>query len=181
MESELSNETVENSDQLEKISSDLKSILQLLTEERELRLQEKQVQEKILLEENEAQKLLEKEQEEQALLDQQEALENEKIQQEKEQLLIDSENEYRKTVLDSVNAQNQKMDTYIQNTDGLLKSFELMNANTELLIENTAVEDNAEQDNMSFYADSTLVMIVWVFLPLYIAYRLIKPFFNKIF
>lgn len=170
MESEISNEIVENSDQLESISSDVKSILQLLTEERELESQDKQVQEKKLLEEEEAQKLLEKEQEEQALLDQQEALEKENIQQEKEQRYFDS-----------VEAQNQKMDTYIEISDGLQKSFDSLNEKTELLIENTTVEDNAEQTNMSYYADLTLVMILWVFLPLYLSYRLIKPFFNIIF
>lgn len=162
-----------NTDDLKNINADLKELIQFLKDEK---LKEQEIAE--------AEKQLQIEAEnQQNILDEEERLEiqeQEKIDLETEQALIDSENEYRKTLLDSVNAQNQKMDTYIQNTDGLLKSFELMNANTELLIENTAVEDNAEQDDMSFYADSTLVMIVWVFLPLYISYRLFKPFFNKI-
>lgn len=106
-------------------------------------------------------------------------LEQEQKDLEKEQALIDSENEFRTNLIDSVNSQSEKMDTYIQKSDGLLASVNLMNENTELLIENTTVQDTADVDYMAYFADTTLVMIVWVFLPLYICYRFIKPFFNK--
>lgn len=161
-----------NSDDLKNINADLKELIQFLKDE-SLKQQEIAEAEKQLQIETEDQ---------QKILDEEERLkieEQQKIDLEKEQSLIDSENEFRKSVVDSVNAQSQKMDTYIQNTDGLLKSFELMNANTEMLIQNTTIEDTEEKDNMSYYSDLSLVMILWVFLPLYIGYRLFKPFFNK--
>lgn len=166
-------EPVDNKD-LNVISTDLKELIQYLKDEK---IQENEIAE--------AEKQLQIEADNQRIeLDEQEqlkVLEQEKIDSEKEQLLIDSENEFRTNLVDSVNLQNEKMDTYIQNSDGLLASIDSMNKNTELLIENTAVEDTAEIDNMSYYADLTLVMITWVFLPLYISYRMIKPMFNKIF
>lgn len=163
-------------------NDDLNAILKLLQQKveseqkkQELQLQKEEQQEKEKNEADTAQKIVDEQLE-------QKELEKQAIIEQKEQEYINSENEFRTNLIDSVDLQNKKMDTYIQKSDGLLASVDLMNKNTELLIQNTTVDDNAvESGNMSYYADLTLVMIIWVFLPLYISYRLIKPLFNKIF
>lgn len=166
-------EVVED-ENLKIISTDLKELLQFMKDEK-IEKQEIVEAEKIIQIETDNQQIELDEQNEIKILEQQ------KNDLEKEQSLIDSENEFRTNLIDSVSLQSQKMDTYIAKSDGLLSSINLMNENTELLIQNTAVEDTAEIDNMSYYADLTLVMITWLFLPLYIGYRMIRPLFNKIF
>ncbi len=166
-------EIVGNED-LNVISTDLKELLKFLKNEK---IEQQEIAE--------AEKQIQLETDNQQIeLDEQNKIKNLEQDQkdlEKEQSLIDSENEFRTNLIDSVNLQGEKMDTYIQKSDGLLASVNSMNENTELLIQNTAIEDTADIDNMSYYADLTLVMITWVFLPLYVSYRMIKPMFNKIF
>lgn len=164
-------EIVENED-LNVISTDLKELLQFMKDQKIEKQEIAEAEKKIQIETENRQIELDEQ-------DQIKILEQQKKDLEKEQSLIDSENEFRTNLVDSVNSQSEKMDTYIQKSDGLLSSVNLMNENTELLIENTAVQDTTDVDYMSYFADTTLVMIVWVFLPLYICYRFIKPFFNK--
>ena len=151
---------------LKVISDDLKVLIKFLQdkEQRNLELEEteKITQTEIEKQENDLAEQKELEKKEQDRID----LEQQEKDLKEEQSLLDSENEFRANLIDSLSLQNEKMDTYIQKSDGLSESIESINETTAVLVQNTEVSENElYNQEVTYYADLAILVLVTIFIP----------------
>lgn len=175
-ESSQTTEVVENveSEFPEIISNDLKELYQFMKDNKiesdELIELEKQeiIQNEILQKELEEQQEIEK-------------IEQQEIDLLTEQAFIDSENEFRTNLIDSVSLQNEKMDTYIQKSDGLAESVESLNQTTSILVDNTQITDKEMiNQEVAYYSGLALLVVVMIFIPSFIMVKFFMSLFRHI-
>lgn len=163
-----------NSDDLKNINADLKELIQFLKDES---LKEQEIAE--------AEKQLQIEAEDQQkILDEEERLKIEEQQKndlEKEQSLIDSETEFRTQLLETVTLQNEKIDTYISQSDGLAESVNVLNENASLIVQNTEVNDlQKNNETISYYSGLAILVVVMIFIPSWIMVKFFSSIFRTI-
>lgn len=159
-------------------NDDINAILTLLRETIELNKQKEEQQEQLKIESDNVQKILDEE-------NAQKELDQKIISDEKEQQLIDSENEFRENLLEKLDSTNSKLDqiiTYNSQSDGFAESIKLLPEKLDTIIENTEHSEKQQiNDELSYYANLSLIFIVFVCVPVVVSYKIIKPFFNKFY
>lgn len=164
----------ENVEDFKIISADLKELIQFLKDN-------KIESDKIA----EAEKQIQLEADNQQIeLDEQNQIKNleeQKKEQEEEQLLLDSENEFRTNLIDSLSLQNEKMDTYIQKSDGLFESIESLNETTSVLVQNTEISDKElVNQEVTYYSGLAILVLVMIFVPSFIMVKFFMSLFRHI-
>ena len=162
---------IEEDENLKNISTDLKELIQFLKDN-------KIESDKIA----EAEKQIQLEADNQQIeLDEQKEL----IQTENEQELIDSEIEFRENLIQKFDVSNSKLDeiiTYNSNSDGISEKIDSTNQKMDLIIENTEFTEKQQiNEELSYYSNLSLIFIVFVCIPVFVAFKVIKPFFNKFY
>lgn len=160
------------------ISEDLKVLINFMQQEKQKEVENAEA-EKILQIETEKQ---EKELSEQNEL---EKNEQDRIALEQEQELIDSENEFRDNLIQIMDVSNSKLDeiiTYNSKSDGFSGKIDSTNQKMDLIIENTEFTEKQQiNEELSYYSNLSLIFIVFVCIPVFVAFKVIKPFFNKFY
>lgn len=168
----------ENNSFSESISIDLKELIQFLKDENLKEHEENELEKQIQIEADNQQKTLDEQKEN-------DLLQKELIQLEKEQELIDSEIEFRDNLIQKFDISNSKLDeiiTYNSNSDGISEKIDSTNQKMDLIIENTKFTEKQQiNEELSYYSNLSLIFIVFVCIPVFVAYKTIKPFFNKFY